>query len=162
VRIVNNILLGLLILGMFALPAVYAQDEASARPQRERLKEAWHEKMEKNVQEIYSQLNLTEEQKKLLEENKVNNQNKRKAVFQAMRANKEELNQELMKQELDMAKVNEIQAKLKQSQSQMTDDHLNSILEIRKILTPEQFAKFITLMDKARERRQEGEKDDKR
>jgi Spy/CpxP family protein refolding chaperone len=148
----KSIMLSVLIAGIVILPAAYAQEQGKEHPMRERLKEGWYEKREKNIQEIYSQLNLTEEQKKLLEENKAGNQSKRKAAFQEMRSSREALNQELMKPELNMTKINEIQGKLKAVQSQMADERLSSILAVRKILTVEQFSKFIELMDKSRER----------
>ena len=44
-----------------------------------------------------------------------------------------------------MNKINGIQAQIKTLQSQMVDDHLNSILEIKKILSPEQFAGYMAL-----------------
>ena len=103
--------------------------------------------MEKRNQEIYTQLSLTDEQKKQLEDNKQKNREKRKALFEKMRSYKDALNKELMKSNLDVNKINVIQAQFKVLQSQMTDERLNSILEVRRILTPEQFAKFVLLMD---------------
>ena len=131
---------------LFAMPVVHANsDTASERSSFSRERQ---ERMEKKIQEIYNQLNLTDEQKKQLEDNKLKHQETRRASFEKMRSYKDALNQELMKADLDMNKINEIQSQLKALQSEMADARLNSILEVRKILTPEQFAKFISLMEK--------------
>jgi Spy/CpxP family protein refolding chaperone len=98
------------------------------------------------IQEIYNQLNLTDDQKKQLEANK---QQHRAAALDArreMKANREALQEELMKGQLDMVKINAIHGQIKSLQSQMEDDKLSSILAVRAILTPEQFSKFVDLM----------------
>ncbi len=113
--------------------------------------EGWkgmHEKREKKVQEIYAQLNLTDGQKKKLEENKAKHHEQKESAFKKIRSLREVLKQELMKPALDMNKINEIQAQIKAFQAQMVDNRLNSILEVRGILTAEQFAKFTALMEK--------------
>ena len=107
-----------------------------------------HKRSGKKGEEIYSQLNLSNEQKKALEKNKSQNGETRKAFFKQLHSYKEALNGELMKPELNMDKINEIQSQLKAFQAQMADNRLNAILEVRKILTPEQFVKFISLMEK--------------
>ncbi len=93
---------------------------------------------------IYKDLKLTEGQKKLLEENKKACREKAKASFEKMKALKAELNQALMQKDLDMDKINQIQSQVKAIHAEMVDDRLNSTLEIKKILTPEQFTQFIS------------------
>ena len=105
-------------------------------------------KGEKWENKIYKDLKLTEDQKKLLEENKKVHREKAKASFEKMKTFKEEFNQALMQKDLDMNKINQIQSQVKALQAEMTDDRLNSILEIRKILTPEQFSQFISFTEK--------------
>ena len=94
------------------------------------------------------ELNLTDQQKKQLEENKSKNMELMKATFEKIKSSREALKAELMKPQLDMKKINDAQAQIKALQAQMTDNHLNSILEVRKILSREQFEKFISIMDK--------------
>ncbi len=116
-----------------------------------RADEGWkgmHEKMEKKTQEIYAQLKLTDEQKKKLEDNKAKHRDQKEGTFKKMRSYREALKQELMKPALDMNKINEIQIQIKAFQAQMVDNRLNHILEVRGILTAEQFAKFTALMEK--------------
>ena len=67
---------------------------------------------------------------------------------QEIKTDKEELQEELMKPQLDMPKINEIHSQIKALQSQMEDDKLSSILAVRAILTQEQFLKFVNLMHK--------------
>ena len=57
------------------------------------------------------------------------------------------MRQELQNPTLNMDKINQIQSELKASQAQMLDARLQGILEIRKILTPEQFTKFSAKME---------------
>ncbi len=136
------VVLSMLISGFCVFSSAQAEDKADWGGKR-------HEKMEKKIQEIYSQLNLTPEQKKALESNKSGNHQKRKAVFEKMRTYREALNQELMKPNLDMAKINDIQNNIKALQSQMADERLQSILAVRKILSVEQFTNFIAQMKKS-------------
>jgi Spy/CpxP family protein refolding chaperone len=110
--------------------------------------EKWDWKGERLENKIYKDLKLTAEQKKLLEENKKANRERAKACFEKMRLSKAELNQALMQKELDMSKINQIQSQIKALQTEMVDDRLNSVLEIRKVLTPEQFSQFISFTEK--------------
>ena len=99
-----------------------------------------------HIQEIYSQLNLTDDQKKQLEANKKQHREKMESARQEVKTNKEALRGELMKLQLNMPKINAIHGRIKVLQSQMEDDKLSSILAVRAILTPEQFSKFGNLM----------------
>jgi Spy/CpxP family protein refolding chaperone len=104
----------------------------------------WHSGQ--RIQEIYGQLNLTDDQKKQLEVNKQQHLAKIQNARREMKADKEMLKEELMKPRLDMPKINQIHGQIKSLQNQMEDDKLNSILTVRAILTPEQFLKFVNLM----------------
>ena len=126
--------------GLLAAPLAHAHgmgDDAS---------EHWGKGMHR--QKIYAQLHLTDEQKKQLEDNKQKNREQKKVLFGQMKSARESLRQEFMKPDMDMSKVNAIHAQIKTLQAQMADDRLNSILAVRKILTPEQFKKFHELMEK--------------
>ena len=128
-----------------------------------------HERVEKQRHKIYDQLQLTEEQKKQLEANKEKQRTQMKASFEQMKSFREAMRQELMKSNLDMNKVNGIHVQIKNLHSQMADQRLDSVLEVRKILTPEQFARFHSFMrehrqqwrDKAKERKQADKEESK-
>ena len=71
----------------------------------------WHSGQ--RIQEIYSQLNLTDDQKKQLEANKQQHRAKMESARQEMKTNKEALQEELMKPQLDMPKINAIHEQIK-------------------------------------------------
>ncbi len=110
---------------------------------------------ERRIQEIYDQLNLTDDQKKQLEATKQGHRATMKSSRQAMKDDKEALQQELMKPQLDMPKINALHDQIKVVQSQMEDDKLRSILDVRAILTTEQFIKFVNLMHKHKQEHEE-------
>jgi Spy/CpxP family protein refolding chaperone len=100
------------------------------------------------TQEIYSQLHLTDAQKKQLEDNKTEHRAKIKAVRAQMKTYRQAFQQELMQPTLDMNKINALHSRIKSLESQMADDRLSSILAVRSILTPQQFSEFSALMHK--------------
>jgi len=104
------------------------------------------EKRPEHQGKMFDQLNLNDKQKQAMEANKAAHRGKVKQDFEKMKALKEEFNAELMKPKLDMGKINSLQKQFKALQAQLADDRLNSILEVRKILTPDQFSKFISLV----------------
>lgn len=122
----------------------YAQPSGGTDTKQEK---AWAEKKEARRQELYKDLNLSDEQKKALEENKSKGREQMKALFTDMRAKREAIRQELQKDTLDMAKIDQINGELKNLQAQLLDHRLEHILAVRKILTPEQFKKFISKME---------------
>jgi len=103
------------------------------------------------IQEIYSQLDLTDEQKRELEANKQQHRAQMGLARQEMKTDKEAIKNELMKPQLDMPKIKAIHERIKALQDQMEDNKLASVLGVRAILTPEQFTKFVNLMHKHKE-----------
>lgn len=120
---------------------------ASASDNDSKEKKAFAEKRDGKRQQFYKDLNLTQEQKKALEENKNKNREQMKTLFAGMKEKKALIREELQKDELNMEKINQVQNELKALQTQMIDHRLEGILEVRKILTPEQFKKFLTKME---------------
>jgi len=90
-------------------------------------------------------LNLTQDQEKQLKDSRQKHKEAMKAVMEQMKSNREAFDAEIIKATPDMNKINDIQTQMKTIQSQMLDNHLNSIMEIKKILSPEQFAGFMAL-----------------
>ena len=118
------------------------------------------EKRPEHFKKMFGQLNLSDKQKQAMEANKAAHRGRRKQNFEKMKALREEFNAELMKPKLNMGKINALQKQVKAFQAQLIDDRLSSILEVRKILTLDQFTKFISLV-KEHEKRyhfEEGEK----
>lgn len=101
---------------------------------------------------IFKELNLTAEQKKLLDENKAGHREAAKGLFEETKKYRDALSQEIEKPAVDMNKINQIQSQLKALQGKMADERLSSILEVKKILTPEQFAKFSSSMKRQKDK----------
>ncbi|MBF0522185.1 MAG: Spy/CpxP family protein refolding chaperone [Candidatus Omnitrophica bacterium] len=129
-----------------ATPAPASTPDKAVVPEKGPMKEKHGKKGQ-----FYKDLNLTEEQQKALEANKSKNRDQMKALGQNMKDKMSLLRQELQKDPLNMEQVNRIEADLKAAQAQMLDQRLASILEVRKILTPEQFKKFMAKMEQKRE-----------
>ena len=109
----------------------------------------------KMIQEIYNQLNLTDDQKQKLEANKQQHMVKMGSFRQGLKTNREAIEQELMNTSMDMAKINAIHAQIKVLQAQMEDEKLSSILTVRSILTVDQFSKFVSLMHQKKKEHKE-------
>ena len=95
-------------------------------------------------------LNLSDDQVKQLKDIWEKSKASMKAVHEQMKANREALDAEIVKSAPDMNKVNDLQTQFKALQAQKTDAHLNALLDIKKILTPEQFAGFMALKKESR------------
>ena len=150
-----------IILGFLAAADIYAAENTASPGSEHKTSAAPYDnyrKPDERRQKIWDELNLTPEQKKQLEENKTKNREGMKATFEKMKFCRESLKEELMKPALDMDKINSIQLQIKTLEGRMTDDRLNSILDVRKILTREQFEKFIELIDKHKQRHHRGDK----
>lgn len=148
-KMIRVILMSLFLTGLYWISPVMAEEIPAVENSGQRSR-SWNEAMEKKIQEIHNQLNLTDGQKKLLDENKTRDKQMRKARWEKVRFVRDSLNKELMKPDLNMAKIQEIHAQYKVLQAKMADERLESMLSVRKILTPEQFEKFIKLLDKSR------------
>ncbi|MCP4269658.1 MAG: periplasmic heavy metal sensor [Candidatus Brocadiaceae bacterium] len=107
--------------------------------------EAMREKVNAQMLEAFKQLDLSPEQEKQLKTHRKRQKEQGEGVHESIRAKREEMKIELQKQELNMAKINKINSDLKNIKSKKSDQRLESILEVKEILTAEQFAKFMDL-----------------
>ena len=108
------------------------------------------ERMDSRFSEISKELNLNPEQQKQLEAHKKQRREQNVALFSDMKKKRDEIKSELQKPELNMNKINQLHTELKGLMGKIEDERLSGILEVRKILTAEQFAKFTQLMEKRR------------
>jgi Spy/CpxP family protein refolding chaperone len=90
-------------------------------------------------------LGLSEDQTKQLKALHKSDREAMKATFKQIKDNRDAFNAEIAKATPDMAKVTDLQNQLKTIQGQIADNQLNSLLTIKKVLTPEQFAGYIAL-----------------
>jgi len=95
-------------------------------------------------------LNLSDDQVKGLKDIHQKEKEAMKSAFKQMKSNREAFNAEIVKATPDMSKINDIQAQIKTLQAQMVDGRLNSLLEVKKLLTPEQFAGYMALTEAKR------------
>ncbi len=134
----------ILVIAALALSSavIYAADTANMQQDK-----AVSKKWEAKRQELYKELDLTVDQQKALEENKKKHMGETKTLFGQMKETRSKIRQELQKDTLDMTKLTQLNNELKNLQVQMLDRKLEGILEVRKILTPEQFKKFTEKME---------------
>jgi len=134
--------------GMFGLmmPVVYAASSVPAPRQGKALVE----KKDAKMQQFFKELKLTEEQKKLLNDNKNKHREQMKAIFQQKKDKMTLIREEIQKDELNMGKITQINNELKDLDSKMLDLMLQGILDVRRILTAEQFKKFMEQAEKHR------------
>lgn len=126
---------------------------AHAKMDNARVSKDGGERVEKKIQVMFEQLNLSEEQKKLIEANKLKSKAAKQEMREAIRVNMKVMGEELRKPELDMSKLSALHTTQKELSNQMSDQRFESILSVRKILTKDQFVKFSEMMEEQRERR---------
>ena len=137
------VLAGLICLPVFFCSNAHAQFFGQGRDHA-----GMKEKMEWRIQEIYGQLNLSDEQKKLLEENKAKHKASKEAFGNELKAAMQAVGEQLKQKDLDLNKINGLRSDLKRLRDQMADERFDAILEVRKILTQEQFTRFVDLVEK--------------
>ena len=131
-----------------SLVAVMIMPSAMAKAVNEGIKpvKAMEGKGWKHEGKMFETLGLTKEQKVALEENRGKDRAQFKVLRERMQLKRKELRTELEKPQLEMSKVTAVHNELKALMMAMEDQHLAAILEIRKVLTPEQFVKFQAMM----------------
>ena len=110
---------------------------------------------EKRFDAMEKELGLSKEQSEKLRAHRKAQRETGMALMQEMKAKREALRAELDKPTLDTSKVKALNEELKALHNKMADHRLTAVLELREILTPEQFKKF---QAKAQERRGQWEK----
>jgi len=126
-----------------SVPVVYA-DNGEVKPTDGLHQEGdWHHGQRADM--TAQILNLSEDQQKQLKDSRQKQKDAMKSIFEQMKADREAFEAEIVKASPDMTKINSIQSQIKSLQSQMADNHLNKLLEIKKIMSSEQFAGYMAL-----------------
>ena len=86
---------------------------------------------------------LTDDQKKQLKDIWQKQKEAKKAIFTQIKADKTAITNELLQTTPDVNKINDLKSKLEALGAQMLDNRINSDLEVKKILTAEQFAQYL-------------------
>ncbi len=102
-------------------------------------------KMNDRMLEVFKQLDLSPEQEKQLQTHRDNHCEQAGEFRESLITKKEALRSELQKEELNMEEIYKIHNELKDLHSKKADHRLEGILEVRKILTAEQFVKYMEL-----------------
>jgi Spy/CpxP family protein refolding chaperone len=141
-----------------AASCVYAgsQDRQPRQPEKSEL---CSEKKDDRLSEILQRLNLSTEQDKQLQACRKKHVIQAKEIDKRLRAKRKELKQELQNQELHRDKINQLHSELKVLLGQREDHRLEGILEVRKILTSEQLARFLELIERFHPGQEEKEQD---
>lgn len=104
--------------------------------------------IEEKMKRMSSELKLTPEQEKKLKEHKQAHREASKTLWEAVRAKKDELEKELSNPKFEENKVKALHSEITALKAKLADHRLQGILEVRRILSPEQFTKFQDMMKK--------------
>lgn len=102
---------------------------------------------EERSEELARELGLTQQQKESMEAQKEAARAQRRELYTRMRASRRALADELRKPGPDRAAIDRIAADIKDVQSRITDQRIESFLAVKEILTPEQFEKMTELRE---------------
>ncbi len=138
----RQVIYSLGIVGVMLLTSnVYSQPQGDNVNRHEEMRE----KMKARMLAVFKQLDLTPEQEEQLKAHRNNHREQSGEFWKSLRAKKEAIRNELQKEELNMEEIYKIHDELKGLLSEKADHRLEGILEVRKILTAEQFRKFSEL-----------------
>ena len=98
-------------------------------------------------EKMFAELGLSEDQQKQLKAHRESHRTETKEIFEKMKAKREALRTELEKPNFSESAVKGLNDELKTLHNRMADQRLAGILAVRKILTPEQYAKFVQLRE---------------
>ena len=94
---------------------------------------------------FFHKLHLTDSQKKQMKDIWQKQKEAKKTAFTQIKADKEALTNELLQTTPDVNKINDLKSKLGVLKAQMLDNRISSDLEVKKILTAQQFAKYLEI-----------------
>ncbi len=138
----RQVIYSLGIVGVMLLTSnVYSQPQGDSVNRHEEMRE----KMKARMLEVFKQLDLSPEQEEQLQTHRKNHRGQGREFRENLRAKKEAIRNELQNEELNMEEIYKIHNELKGLLSNKADHILEGILEVRKILTAEQFRKFCEL-----------------
>ncbi len=142
----RQVIYSLGIVGVMLLTSnVYSQPQEDRFNRSDEMRNEMREKMKAKMLEVFKQLDLSPEQEKQLQAHRKNHRGQAGEFHKSLKAKKDAMRNELQKEELNMEEIYKIHNELKSMLSQKADHRLEGILEVRKILTAEQFRKFCEL-----------------
>ncbi|MEW5896020.1 MAG: Spy/CpxP family protein refolding chaperone [Candidatus Omnitrophota bacterium] len=108
--------------------------------------------IEKIKARVKEELGLDDVQQQKLDEHRAIHREQSRQYIELTKTLREQLKTELEKTDLDIAKIHSIHEQLKTINNQMADHRLEGILQVREILTAEQFNKFFELKERRKSR----------
>lgn len=125
--------------GECGYPAQFEEDHEARRAK-------FAEKMDK----LSEELNLTPEQRQQMKEHHQASREEMRSLREKMKENRKALAEELKKENPDRRNINRIASQMKEVQGEIIDQRIDNFLEMKKILTPEQYQKLSEIREKKR------------
>lgn len=121
-----------------SLYAVPPQDKGDvAEPQH-----MHHQKMGPDFAKIAEELNITEEQKTALNNMMKEDMSRKKELRQVIRQKMEAIDEELLKENIDMNVINQLATEIQQKSADISRINIKSKLKVRSVLSFEQYTKM--------------------
>ena len=118
-----------------SLYAVPPQDKGDvAEPQH-----MHHQKMGPDFAKIAKELNITEEQKTTLNDMMKEDMSRKKELRQVIRQKMEAIDEELLKENIDMNVINQLATEIQQTSADISRINIESKLKVRSVLSFEQY-----------------------
>jgi len=151
----KNLISFLVLVGIFSFISTgYALDKSS--DDRKKIGE-WgdfkkaHESRQKIMDEVITELGLTNNQQAAIDKQRTLQQDTRKDLWKKIRTKRQALKKELNKWESDERKINQLVQEMADLRSQRLQNRINGILSIKKILTKEQFEELVNKLEAKKE-----------
>jgi Spy/CpxP family protein refolding chaperone len=103
--------------------------------------------MGQHIEKMFDELNLTDEQKNLLKANREKTRASAEKAHQGIKDNMKAMGEELKKTDYSVDKLKALAEESKRLHNEKIDAKVAGMIEVRKILTPEQFAQFSKMME---------------
>jgi Spy/CpxP family protein refolding chaperone len=109
---------------------------------------AWKQRHEDFIKE----LGLTQEQQDKLDALRKAHREENKDLREALKEKRQALKKELAKPVSDNNAISAIATEMKDIQAQLIDNRINNILQVKEVMTPEQYQKFQQKCESAKEK----------
>ncbi len=115
-------------------------------------KDSMHKQMKEKMEKLDKELNLTDEQKTKMEALRQSDKEKRKELITQLIEKKQALDDELLKADYDKTTVSELTNEIRRISADIAQVQIDGKIQIRNILTLEQFQKIQQQKTKMREK----------
>ena len=115
-----------------------------------------------HFQSLIDKLDVTDEQKETLTVQREEHWKKMKELREAMNENRQALREELLKDDYSKAAVKKTVSEMKDVQGEMIEQRVDHFLQMKEVLTPEQYRKFTELAEKKHQKAKKGRYEEKR